>query len=76
MMGKKLTKSQSMGDLMAQLVEREGTRERLLLSVLEKAEGGDMKSIEFVRDLLGEKWKGEQETVTIKLGKGVEELCK
>ena len=65
-----------MGQLLSRLMEQEGARERMLLSVLEKAEGGDMKSIEFIREVLGEKWKGEQETVTIKLGRGVEELCK
>lgn len=75
-MRKKQIKSKSMGDLLSELMEQEGARERMLLAVLEKAEGGDMKSIEFVRDVLGEKWKGEQETVSIKLGKGVEELCK
>lgn len=75
-MRKKQVKSKSMGDLLAELMEQEGARERMLLAVLEKAEGGDMKSIEFVRDLLGERWKGEQETVSIKLGKGIEELCK
>ncbi len=75
-MKKQPNKSPSMGELLARLMEQEGARERMLLAVLEKAEGGDMKSIEFVRDVLGEKWKGEQECVSIKLGKGVEELCK
>ena len=75
-MKKKENRREDMGQLLARLMEQEGARERMLLSVLEKAEGGDMKSIEFVREVLGEKWKGEQETVTIKLGRGVEELCK
>lgn len=61
---------------MEALMEQEGAREQMLLAVLDKARSGDMKAMEFVRDILGEKWKGEQETVSIKLGKGVEELCK
>lgn len=66
----------SMGELLSALMEQEGAREQMLLAVLDKARGGDMKAMEFVRDVLGEQWKGERETVSIKLGKGVEELCK
>lgn len=69
-------KGNSMGELLEKLMAQEGAREQMLLAVLDKARGGDMKAMEFVRDVLGEQWKGERETVTIKLGKGVEELCK
>lgn len=65
-----------MGELLEKLMDQEGARERMLLAVLEKAEGGDMKAMEFVRDVLGEQWKGERECVSIKLGKGIEPLCK
>lgn len=69
-------KEVSMGELLSTLMEQEGAREQMLLAVLDKARGGDMKAMEFVRDVLGEQWKGERERVSIKLGKGIEELCK
>lgn len=66
----------NMRETLSLLMERQGAREQMLCSVLEKAMGGDMKAIEFIRELLGEEWKPVQEPVRIELGQGVEPLCK
>lgn len=82
-------KTTTLADELRALMERgdiesaEGAtaREQMLLSVLRKAVGGDLKSVEFVLELLGEqpRPKGKEtqpEGVTVRLGPGVEELCR
>lgn len=68
-------KVRPMNETMSGLVDQQA-REQMLRAVLDKATAGDMRAIEFVREVLGETWKTEQEPIRIELGKGVEELCR
>ena len=67
--GKKTSKT--LKEELIQLLDEDGNRRQMLLAVVEKAIGGDMKAFEAVREILNENDAGE-ENVTIKLGKGIE----
>ncbi|MGN1004612.1 MAG: hypothetical protein ACI4O5_07205 [Oscillospiraceae bacterium] len=56
------------------LLDQDGNRRQMLLAVVEKAIGGDMKAFEVIREILEEKNNPEDAGLTIKLGPGVEEL--
>ncbi|MGM9608253.1 MAG: hypothetical protein ACI3XJ_12185 [Oscillospiraceae bacterium] len=58
------------------LLDQDGNRRQVLLAVVEKAIGGDMKAFEVIREILEEKNSPEDPGLTIKLGPGVEELAK
>lgn len=56
------------------LLDQDGNRRQMLLAVVEKAIGGDMKAFEVIREILEETQNPEDAGLTIKLGPGVEEL--
>lgn len=64
-----------MQEELAQILAEEGRQRQMLTAVVDKAIGGDMKAVEFVREILGEK-KIAAEGLVIKLDKSVEELAK
>lgn len=74
-MKKKKTGSASLREELLDLLEQDGCRRQMLLAVVEKAIGGDMKAFEVVREILEEK-KPAGEGLRIELGPGVEELAK
>lgn len=57
------------------LLDQDGNRRQMLLAVVEKAIGGDMKAFEVIREIL-EETKKTEEGLRIELGPGVEELAK
>lgn len=57
------------------LLEQDDYRKQMLLAVVEKAIGGDMKAFEVVREILREE-KPSGEGLRIELGPGVEEMAK
>lgn len=59
-----------------ELLNEDDYRRQMLLAVVEKAIGGDMKAFEAVREILSETNREEDSELTIRLGKGVEELAK
>ena len=65
----------SMQEELALILAEEGRQRQMLTAVVDKAIGGDMKAVEFVREILGEK-KNAAEGLVIKLDKSVEELAK
>lgn len=65
-----------MKEELAELLNEENYRRQMLLAVVEKAIGGDMKAFEVIREILNEKNGEEDSAVTIMLGKGVEELAR
>lgn len=71
--GKKASKT--LKEELLQLLEEDGNRRQILQAVVDKAIGGDMKAFEAVREILNENDAGE-EGVTIKLGKGIEEISR
>ncbi len=64
-----------MQEELAMILSEEGRQRQMLTAVVDKAIGGDMKAVEFVREILGEK-KSAAEGVLIRLDKSVEELAK
>lgn len=56
------------------LLDQDGNRRQMLLAVVEKAIGGDMKAFEVIREILEENQSPEDPGLTIKLGPGMEEL--
>lgn len=71
--GKKASKT--LKEELIQLLDEDGNRRQILQAVVDKAIGGDMKAFEAVREILNENDAGE-EGVTIKLGKGIEEISR
>lgn len=78
-----------MREELLELLEREDVREleggdarqQILLAVVQKALNGDLKTIEFILELIGEqpdeKAKGPEDAVfRIELGPGIEEMAK
>ena len=63
----------SMQEELALILAEEGRQRQMLTAVVDKAIGGDMKAVEFVREILGEK-KRAAEGLVIKLDKSLEEL--
>lgn len=56
-------------------------RQQMLVAVIRKAMGGDLKSLEFILELIGELPEGKGKDagpvgVEIRLGPGIEELAK
>lgn len=77
----------SMRDELLELLEREDVqeleggdaRQQILLALVQKALNGDLKTVEFILELIGEAPDGgekDPEGVRIELGPGVEELAK
>ncbi len=58
------------------ILAEEGRQRQMLTAVVDKAIGGDMKAVEFIREILGEKKGGSEGGVVIKLDKTVEELAR
>ena len=75
MAARKSKKALSMQEELALILSEEGRQRQMLTAVVDKAIGGDMKAVEFVREILGEK-KTAAEGLVIKLDKSVEELAK
>lgn len=88
-MKKSRKRPKSMREELLELLEREDVREleggdarrQILLAVVQKALNGDLKTIEFILELIGErpdeKAKGTEDSVfRIELGPGVEEMAK
>ena len=73
MAARKQKKSLSMQEELASILQEEGRQRQMLTAVVDKAIGGDMKAVEFVREILGEK-KVAAEGLVIKLDKSLEEL--
>ncbi len=70
-------KSKSLKEELCALLDEEDRRKQVLCAVVDKAIGGDMKAFDAIRDILSEEAAGEEgRTVTIRLGKGMEELAK
>lgn len=76
-----------MREELLELLEREDVREleggdarqQILLALVQKALNGDLKTVEFILELIGETpdvKKVDGEGVRIELGPGVEELAK
>lgn len=65
----------TMGEELRSILEENSNQRQMLYAVVEKAIGGDMKAVEFVREILGEK-KQTAEGLVIRLDKGIEELAK
>lgn len=78
-----------MRDELLELLEREDVREleggdarqQILLALVQKALNGDLKTVEFILELIGElpvdKGKGaDGKEIRIELGSGVEEMAK
>ncbi len=65
----------SMREELVQILAEEGRQRQMLTAVVEKAIGGDMKAVEFVREILGE-GKNDRKGLVIRLDPGVEELAK
>ena len=63
----------TMREELKQILSEDGRQRQMLTAVVEKAIGGDMKAVEFVREILGEK-KNAAEGLVIKLDKSIEEL--
>ena len=63
----------SMQEELASILQEEGRQRQMLTAVVDKAIGGDMKAVEFVREILGEK-KAAAEGLVIRLDKSLEEL--
>ena len=58
------------------LLETEERQEKISLALIQKALKGDTKAFEVIRDTIGEKPKDEvtaDQTITIKMGEGLEE---
>ena len=70
---RKQKKTLSMQEELASILQEEGRQRQMLTAVVDKAIGGDMKAVEFVREILGEK-KAAAEGLVIKLDKSIEEL--
>lgn len=68
--------SKTLKEELVELLNEDDNRRQMLLAVVEKAIGGDMKAFEAVREILNEKKSDEDAGLTITLGKGVEELAK
>lgn len=66
----------SMADELRAVMRREKAARPMLLALLERAKEGDLKAIQLVLDILGEKSPQDGETaIRIELGPGVEELA-
>ncbi len=86
-MGRK-KRPKTIPETLRELLEREDLREleggngrqQIMLAVLKKALSGDLKSVEFILELLGERGdrpeKEEGGAIRIELGPGVEDLAK
>ena len=72
---RKSKKALSMQEELALILAEEGRQRQMLTAVVDKAIGGDMKAVEFVREILGEK-KNAAEGLVIKLDKSIEEMAK
>ena len=75
-MRKRKTDPVSLKDELLDLLDQDGNRRQMLLAVVEKAIGGDMKAFEVIREILDEKKTAEDGGLRIELGPGVEELAK
>lgn len=88
-MGRSKKRPATMAERMRQLLaetnvrELEGgdAREQILLALVEKAMGGDLKTVEFILKLIGEPVEGREEPAEqagfrLELGPGVEELAR
>lgn len=75
MAARKSKKALSMQEELALILSEEGRQRQMLTAVVDKAIGGDMKAVEFVREILGEK-KDAAEGLVIKLDKSIEELSR
>ena len=75
MAAKKVKKTLSMQEELILILSEEDRQRQMLTAVVDKAIGGDMKAVEFVREILGEK-KTAAGGLVIKLDKTVEELAK
>ena len=71
--GRKTPKPLSMQEELMRILSEEDRQRQMLTAVVDKAIGGDMKAVEFVREILGEK-KAAAEGVVIRLDKSLEEL--
>ncbi len=65
----------SLKDELLDLLDQDGNRRQMLLAVVEKAIGGDMKAFEVIREILDEKKSAEDAGLTVRLGPGVKELA-
>ena len=74
--GRKTKKALSMQEELALILAEEDRQRQMLTAVVDKAIGGDMKAVEFVREILGEKKAAAGDSLVIKLDKSVEELAK
>lgn len=68
----------SMAEELRTVMRKEKAARPMLLALLERAKEGDLKAIQLVLDILGEKagQDGEEQTFQVVLGPGVEELAK
>ena len=73
-MRKRKTDPVSLKDELLDLLDQDGNRRQMLLAVVEKAIGGDMKAFEVIREILDEKKTAEDGGLTVKLGPGVKEI--
>ncbi len=69
----KAKKRLSMQEELTLILGEEERQRLMLIAVVDKAISGDMKAVEFVREILGEK-KPATEELVIKLDKTVKEL--
>lgn len=73
-MKKSKTGPVSLKDELLDLLDQDGNRRQMLLAVVEKAIGGDMKAFEVIREILDEKKSAEDAGLTVRLGPGVKEI--
>ena len=66
----------TMQEELRQILSEDQRQRQMLTAVVEKAIGGDMKAVEFIREILGEKKGACEGGVVIKLDKTVEELSR
>ena len=65
-----------MQEELALILSEEGRQRQMLTAVVDKAIGGDMKAVEFVREILGEKKNTAEGGFVIKLDKTIEDLSR
>lgn len=73
-MKKRKTAPKSLREELLEVLDEDGNRRQMLLAVVEKAIGGDMKAFEAVREILDEKKNTEDAGLVIKLGTGMGEI--
>ena len=75
MAARKNKKTLSMREELVLILSEEDRQRQMLTAVVDKAIGGDMKAVEFVREILGEKTT-VAEGLVIRLDKSLEEMAK